>query len=137
MGLFKQMKDMKDAVKAAPALVDQAQQMAASAQQYQAQAMSQQQSVMGQAVAHQMAASGQLQPQTGGLDPIAGVDLHRYAAIVRAIAPHGYDQSLLPGIAASHGIAAHDWQQAHDGWNARIQSDPAVARAFSDAYRSI
>jgi hypothetical protein len=137
MGLFKQMKDMKDAVKAAPALVDQAQQMAASAQQYQARAMAQQQSVMGQAVAHQMAATGQLQPQPGGLDAIAGVDLQRYAAIVKAIAPLGYDQSLLPGIAASHGIAADAWQQAHDGWNARIQDDPAVARAFSDVYRSI
>lgn len=137
MGLFKQMKDMKDAVKAAPALVDQAQQMAASAQQYQAQAMAQQQSVMGQAVAHQMAATGQLQPQAGGLDAIAGVGLQQYATIVKAIAPLGYDQSLLPGIAASHGIAADDWQQAHDGWNARIQDDPAVARAFSDVYRSI
>ena len=118
MGLFKQMKDMKDAVKAAPGLVDQAQQMAATAQQYQAQAMAQQQSVMGQAVAHQMAASGQLQPQAGGLDAIAGVDITLYATIVKAIAPLGYDQSLLPGIAASHGVAADAWRAAHDGWNA-------------------
>lgn len=137
MGLFKQMKDMKDAVKAAPALVDQAQQMAAAAQQYQAQAMAQQQSVMGDAVAHQMAASGQLQAQPGGLEAIAGVGLELYATIVKAIAPLGYDQSLLPGIAASHGIATDAWQQAHDGWNARIQDDPAVARAFSDVYRSV
>lgn len=137
MGLFKQMKDMKAAVKAAPGLVDQAQQMAATAQQYQAQAMAQQQAVMGQAVAHQMAASGQLQPQPGGLDAIAGVDLHRYATIVKAIAPRGYDQSLLPGIASAHGIDAAAWQEAHDGWNARIQDDPAVARTFSDVYRSV
>lgn len=137
MGLFKQMKDMKDAVKAAPGLVDQAQQMAASAQQYQAQMMAQQQEVMGQAVAHQMAASGQLQPQAGGLEPIAGVDLTCYATIVKAIAPQGYDQSLLPGIAATRGIDAESWQRAHDGWNARIQNDPAVARAFSDVYRSV
>lgn len=137
MGLFRQMKDMKDAVKAAPALVDQAQQMAAAAQQYQAQAMAQQQAVMGDAVAHQMAASGRLQAQPGGLDAIAGVGLPLYATIVKAIAPHGYDQSLLPGIAASHGIRADDWQRAHDGWNDRIQRDPGVARAFSDTYRSI
>jgi hypothetical protein len=137
MGLFKQMKDMKDAVKAAPGLVDQAQQMAATAQQFQTQAMAQQQSVMGQAVAHQMAASGQLQPQAGGLDAIAGVDINLYATIVKAIAPLGYDQSLLPGIAASHGVPADAWQAAHDGWNGRIQNDPAVARAFSDVYRSI
>ncbi len=137
MGLFRQMKDMKAAVAAAPGLVDQAQQMAASAEQYQAQAMAEQQSLLGQAVAHQMAAAGQLQPQAGGLDPIAGVDITTYATVVKAIAPLGYDQSLLPGIAASHGIAADAWQQAHDGWNARIQNDPAVARAFSDVYRSV
>lgn len=126
MGLFKQMKDMKYMVQAAPGLVDQAQQMAASAQQYQAQAL-----------ASQMAASGQLPPKDGGLDPIAGVDLHLYATIVKAIAPLGYDQSLLPGLAASHGVAADAWQAAHDGWNVRIQNDPAVARAFSDVYRTI
>ena len=137
MGLFKQMKAMKDAVKAAPGLVDQAQQMAATAQQYQAQAMARQQDVMGEAVAHQMAASGRLRPRPGGLDAIAGVDLHRYATIVKAIAPHDYDQSMLPGIAAAQGIAAEAWYEAHDGWNARIQDDPAVARAFSDVYRSI
>ena len=36
MGLFKQMKDMKNVVAAAPGMVDQAQQMAANAQQKQA-----------------------------------------------------------------------------------------------------
>jgi len=137
MGLFRQMKDMKAAVKAAPGLVEQAEQMSATAQQFQAQGMAEQQAVMDQAVAHQMAASGQLQPQAGGLDPIAGVDINLYARIVKAIAPLGYDQSKLPGIAASHGIAGEAWQQAHDGWNARIQGDPAVARAFSDVYTSI
>lgn len=137
MGLFKQMKDMKDAVKAAPGLVEQAQQMAAAAQEMQAQGLAEQQAVMDQAVAHQMAAAGQVQPRAGGLDPIAGVDLRRYAQIVKAIAPLGYDQSKLPDIAASHGIARDAWQQAHDGWNARIQNDPAVARAFSDVYASI
>lgn len=137
MGLFKQMKDMKKAVEAAPGLIEQSQQLAASAQQYQAQLMAQQQGLMGQAMAHQAAAAGQLQPQAGGLDPIAGVDIQRYATIVKAIAPHGYDQSLLPGIAAQHGIDAASWQAAHAGWNARIQADPAVARAFSDIYRSV
>jgi hypothetical protein len=136
MGLFKQMKDAKKAVEAMPEMVQQAQQMGASAQQITAQGMAQQQAVMQQAMAHQAAAAGQLAPQPGGLDPIAGVDLTTYARIVKSIAPHGYDQSLLPGIAASQGIGGASWQQAHDGWNQRIQADPAVARAFNDAYRS-
>jgi hypothetical protein len=137
MGFFKQTKQAKDAIGAMPEMMQQAQQMAASAQQMTAQGMAQQQAVMQQAMAHQAAAAGQLAPQAGGLDPIAGVDLATYARIVKAIAPHNYDQSLLPGIAASHGIDGARWQQAHDGWNARIQGDPAVARAFSDAYRAI
>ena len=134
MGLFKQMKDMKDMVAAAPGLIDQSQQLAANAQQMQA---AQQAAAYQQAAAHQAAAAGQLAPQPGGLDAIAGVSLQQYAVIVKAIAPLNYDQSALPGIAASHGIDGASWQQAHDGWNARIQGDPAVARAFSDVYRGV
>jgi hypothetical protein len=137
MGLFKQMKEMKDMVHAAPGMIDQSQQMAASAQAMQAQAAAQQQAAYQQAALHQQAAAGNLQAQPGGLDPIAGVSLQQYAVIVKAIAPLNYDQSALPGIAASHGIDGASWQQAHDGWNARIQGDPAVARAFSDIYRGV
>lgn len=137
MGLFKQMKDMKDMVAAAPGLVEQSQQMAANAQVMQAQQQQQAAAQYQQAMAHQQAAAGALAPQVGGLDPIAGVSLQQYAVIVKAIAPLNYDQAALPGIAASHGIDGASWQQAHDGWNARIQGDPAVARAFSDVYRGV
>ena len=133
MGLFKDMKDMKNAVAAAPGMVDQAQQMAANAQAMQAQLMAQQQAAMQQVpmANPSMAAPG------GNLEPIAGVDLTTYARIVKAIAPLNYDQSALPGIAATHGIDGASWQAAHDGWNARIQGDPGVARAFSDVYRTV
>ncbi len=134
MGLFKQLRDAKDAVAAAPGLVDQAQRMAAAAQEFQAGAMAEQQAVMDRAVAHQMAATGELGARPGALEPIAGVDLARYARIVKGIAPLGYDQAKLPEIAAAHGVDAVSWVAAHDGWNARIQDDPAVARAFSDLY---
>ena len=70
MGLFKQLRDAKDAVAAAPGLVDQAQRMAAAAQEFQAGAMAEQQAVMDQAVAHQMAATGELGVRPGGLEPI-------------------------------------------------------------------
>ena len=133
MGLFKDMKDMKNAVAAAPGMVDQAQQMAANAQAMQAQMMAQQQAAMQQVpmANPSMAAPG------GNLEPIAGVDLTTYARIVKAIAPLNYDQSALPGIAATHGIDGASWQAAHDGWNARIQGDPGVARVFSDVYRTV
>lgn len=133
MGLFKDMKDMKNVVAAAPGMVDQAQQMAANAQAMQAQMMAQQQAAMQQVpmANPSMAAPG------GNLEPIAGVDLTTYARIVKAIAPLNYDQSALPGIAATHGIDGASWQAADDGWNARIQGDPGVARAFSDVYRTV
>lgn len=137
MGLFKQMREMKDMVHAAPGMIDQANQMSASAQGMAAAQQQQQQAAYQQAAAMQAAAAGSLQPQVGGLDSIAGVSLQQYAVVVKAIAPLNYDQSALPGIAASHGIDSTSWQQAHDGWNARIQGDPAVARAFSDIYRGV
>ena len=135
MGLFKQIKEMKDMVHAAPGMIDQANQMSGNAQAMAA--AQQQQAGYQQAAASQAAAAGTLQPQPGGLEAIAGVGLQQYAIIVKAIAPLNYDQSALPGIAASHGIDSASWQQAHDGWNARIQGDPAVARAFSDIYRGV
>jgi hypothetical protein len=113
MGLFKKSKDLTD------------------------QLMVQQQAAMSQARDHQAAAAGTLSPQPGGLDAIAGVELGVYAQIVKAIAPHNYDQSLLPGIAADAGVDADAWRQAHAGWNERIQNDPAVARAFNDHYRAV
>ena len=133
MGLFKQMKDMKDLVHAAPGLIDQSQEMAANAQVMQQQMMAQQQAAMQQAMGQQGTA---VAPQPGGLDPIAGVDLQKYAKIVKGISTLNYDQSLLPGIAASNGVDGASWTQAHDGWNARIKSDPGVASAFSAAYQA-
>lgn len=133
MGLFKQMKDMKDLVAAAPGLVEQSQEMAANAQVMQQQMMAQQQAAMQQAMGQQGAATP---PQPGNLDPIAGVDLQKYAKIVKAIAPLNYDQSQLPGIAAANGVDGASWAQAHDGWNARIKADPGVAQAFSAAYQA-
>ncbi len=134
MGLFKQMKDMKDMVHAAPGMVDQANEMAANAQVMQQQMMAQQQAAMQQAMGQ--AGMGGAAPQPGGLDPIAGVDLQKYAKIVKGISTLNYDQSLLPGIAAANGVDGGSWAQAHDGWNARIKSDPGVASAFSAAYQA-
>jgi hypothetical protein len=139
MGIFKQMKDMKEMVKAAPGLVEQSQQMAANAQAMQAQMMAQQQAAMAQqqaAMAQQQAAGGAT-PTGPAFEPIAGVGLELSAKIVKAIVPLNYDQSALPGIAASHGIDSASWQQAHDGWNARIQGDMSVAKAFSDIYAAV
>ncbi len=80
---------------------------------------------------------GGVAPSLDALAPIEGVTLERYATIVRGIAAYNYDRSMLPSIAADHGIGVGEWRDAHIGWNARIQADPAVARRFSDIYHSL
>jgi hypothetical protein len=120
MGLFKQMKDMKKTVEAAPGMIQEAQQLAARAQQM--------------AAAQQAAAQ---QPAvTGGpeFEPIAGVSLDQYADISKGLAAYGYDQSKAVDVAASRGVSSGDWQQAVDGWNARMVANPAVAQQFNKLY---
>ena len=128
MGLFKQMKDMKATVEAAPGMVSQAQQLGAQAQQM----ATAQQAAAQQAMAQQTAVA----PEASGpgLEPIAGVSLELYADISRGLAAYGYDQSKAVEVAASKGVAPGDWQQAMDGWNARMRSDPSVARRFNALY---
>jgi hypothetical protein len=113
MGLFKQVKDMRATVQAAPGMVAQAQQMAAHAQQVaaaqQAAALAQ-----GQAAREQAAAGG---PE---FEPIAGVSLEQYAEISRS--------------GTNYSVSSDDWQQAVAGWNARIVANPAVAQRFNQLY---
>jgi hypothetical protein len=37
-------------------------------------------------------------------------------------------------VAASHGVSAEDWQEALDGWNARIKANGALAQRFNKLY---
>ena len=124
MGLFKQMKDMKATVAAAPEMINQAQQLGANAQ---AQAMAMQAS-MTQVATAPVATTG------ADFAPIAGVSLDLYAQISKDLAGVGYDQSQAAGLAAARGVPADAWQAALDGWNARMQTNPAVARQFNALY---
>lgn len=125
MGLFKQMKDMKETLAAAPDMVDQAQQMAANAQQMQVQ----------QQAAAIAAASGEAAAAVGpDFEPIAGVSLELYAEISKGLAAVNYDQSQAAGIAATKGVSGENWQAAMDGWNARMQTNPSVGKRFNAFY---
>jgi hypothetical protein len=130
MGLFKQMKDMKKTVEAAPGMIEQAQQLGAQAQEMQAA----QQSAAQQAVAQQQAAAQQAAAAGGpDLEPIAGVSIELYAEISRESAAHPGDLAKAAEVAASKGIGGDAWQQAMDGWNARM-TNPAVAQRFNQLY---
>jgi hypothetical protein len=148
MGIFKQIKDMKDMVNAAPGLVEQAQQMGAQAQQMAAAQRAAAQARMAQYGGAQPGAFGQ-QPgafgqQAGGFgqqagpdfEPIDNVSLDQFAAVTKAVAAFNYDGSKLPEIAASRGIHAQAWETACNGWNARVKSNPAVAQRYNQLYRA-
>src|ERR1700722_13631928 len=133
MGIFKQMKDMKDMVNAAPGLVQQAQQMGAQAQQM---AAAQQAAAQAQMAQHRGGQPGAFGQQPGGFgqppapagpdfEPIDNVSLDQFAAVTKAVAAFNYDGSRLPEIAASRGIPAYAWETACNGWNERIKSTPA------------
>ena len=123
MGLFKQMKDMKKTVDAAPGLMAQAQQMGAQAQQMQAAQYA--------AMQQQQAAAP---PADGAFfEPIAGVSLELYADISRESAVRPGDLGHAAMVAAGRGVSAESWQEAMNGWNARMHH-PAVAQRFNALY---
>ena len=124
MGLFKQMKDMKKTVEAAPGLMAQAQQMGAQAQSMQAA----QYAAMQQ---HQAAAAP---PADGAFfEPIAGVSLELYAEISRESAGRPGDLGHAAMVASGRGVSGESWQAAMDGWNARMHN-PSVAQRFNALY---
>jgi hypothetical protein len=129
--MFKQLKDAKDMINAAPGMVAQAQQMAGQAQQMAAAQQAAMQAQMG--YAHGPAAD--VDPVGPDFEPVAGVSLDQFAAVSKGVAAYNYDQSMLVQIAASRGISAPAWEAAHHGWNDRIRSNPAVARHFNRLYR--
>ena len=132
MGLFKQMKDMKDMVAAAPGAIDQANQLSANAQAMAAQ----QQAAANQAMAGQQAAvaAAAVGPD---FEPINGVSLGLYAQISKDLAAVNYDQTQAPALANARGVVASDWEAAVAGWNARMQTNPGVGQQFQALYSAV
>ena len=129
MGLFKSMKDMKDMVAAAPGAIDQANQLGANAQAMAAQ----QQAAANQAMVAQQASVAAA--ATGpDFEPINGVSLALYADISKDLAAVNYDTSKTSMLANAKGVVASDWDAAVAGWNARMQSNPAVGQQFNALY---
>ncbi len=138
MGIFKQLRDAKDMINAAPGMVSQAQQMAAQAQEMAAAQQAAMQAQMAQAgyMAGGVAGVAGAAPAGPDFEPIAGVALDQYAAVSKGVAAYNYDQSKLVEIAAARGIPAPAWEAAFVGWNERIKRNPAVAKHFNTLYRA-
>jgi hypothetical protein len=138
MGLFKEFKDMKDMVSAAPGMMESAQQLSANAQAqaaaYQAQAAQMQAPGGAQAYVNNLNAGINGEPSAEALAPINGVSLEAYTAVIKELGARGNDQSLLPEIAQSQGIKPADWEKAKEGWGARIKDDRALGTKFNALY---
>lgn len=126
MGLFKQMKQMKQSVSEAPDLV---------------------RSAMDMQAAMQVATPppGSTVPSAPGGEAsaiddemISNVSLARYAEICRIGTQRGVtDVAGVAAVAAEHGIGAADWDAAMNGWNARFASDTSAAMRFNALWRGI
>lgn len=135
MGLFKDFKDMKDMVSAAPGMIDSAQQLSANAQAQAAASQAQFGAPGGaQAYVNNLNAGINGEPDPKQLEPIRGVSLETYTAIIKELGARGNDQSLLPEIASSRGINPSDWDKAKEGWGARIKDDRALGSKFNSLY---
>ena len=72
--------------------------------------------------------------QGRNFEPVAGVSLDQYAAIVKCAAGFGHDPAKMAEVAEARGISSVAWQMAVTGWNARLRGDAAVARRFNLRY---
>jgi hypothetical protein len=133
MGLFKQMKDMKNMVEAAPGMLAQGQQVAAQAQEYAAAQQAAAQQAAAQAAAA-TAATPAGASAVGDFAPISNVSLEQYATLCKQLGAGAGDAAQAHAAAAAYGISPADWDAASAGWGARMQSDRAVGTKFRDLY---
>lgn len=126
MGLFKQIKQMKESVAEAPELIRSAKEM--------------QESMQRQAQTASTAATGATGAGASSLDDetINDVSLARYAEVCRTGTERGVtDLAGVAAIAAEHGVGASDWDAAVRGWNARFVSDTNAAMRFNALWRGV
>jgi hypothetical protein len=131
VGLFKQMKDMKNVVEQAPDMINQAQQLGAQAQEMAAaqQAAAQQAAGQAQAATTSAAAAGD-----GDFTPISGVTIEQYVIVCKQLGADAADPAKAQAAAASAGIQPADWDAAAAGWAARMQGGTAVGQRFNQLY---
>src|SRR4051812_32098945 len=124
MGLFKDLKNMKDTVHAAPDMIRQAQELGAQAQAYGA----------AQAANPMVGTPGVV--TAAEHEPIAGITLETYARIAKTVGEQHLDQAGTEAVVQSQGFSAADWQSAYDGWNARMKVNLALSTQFGQLYQA-
>jgi hypothetical protein len=69
------------------------------------------------------------------LEPIAGVSLERYAQLAKAIGERHLDQAGIAALIAGQGLTLEAWQEAYNGWNARMKVNLALSNQFGRLYQ--
>jgi hypothetical protein len=123
MGLFKDLKNMKDTVHAAPDMIRQAQTLGAQAQALGA----------AQAANPMVGAPGVV--TAAELEPIAGVSLELYAQLAKTVGERKLDQAGTEQLVQAQGLPATAWQEAYDGWNARMKNNMALSVQYGNLYQ--
>jgi hypothetical protein len=132
VGIFKQVKDLKASVAAAPDMIDQADQLAEQSRQ-----MTATQQAGAQQAAAQVQQAAASPAEGPDFEPIAGVSLELYAEISKGLAAYNFDHSKAADVAASKGVTEADWTAAIDGWNTRMRSNPSVGQRFNALYTAV
>lgn len=130
MGLFQQMKDLKNVVAIAPEMV-------AEAQQLQAAAAAQYGVVVGGsaygAPAMGMPTATAIDAADPRLAPIEGMSIETYARISKAAAA-GLERPSLLAYAAGLGVSEQTWDVASHAWTERMRGDMPLAVHFGNLY---
>lgn len=130
MGLFQQMKDLKNVVAIAPEMVAEAQQLqAAAAAQYGVVAGG---SAYG-APAMGMPTATPIDAADPRLAPIEGMSIETYARISKAAAA-GLERPSLLAYAAGLGVSEQAWDVASHAWTERMRGDMPLAVHFGNLY---
>ena len=72
------------------------------------------------------------------LEPIAGIDLARYAQLTKAIGHYGLrTQAQIDDYVARAGHTPEAWRQAYDGWNQRFRADMGLSMLYAQHFHSV
>lgn len=134
MGLFKQVKDMKQMVNTATEMIAQAQMLGAQAQALATAQMAAADTARASAVTH-----AQAEPAPAGADfePVAGVSLQLFAEISKELAGSAGGRDEAVQVAAGKGVRGENWAAALEAWKVRMGSNPAVASQFNQLYAGV
>jgi hypothetical protein len=79
-----------------------------------------------------------LVPGDPALEPIAGIDLRRYATVTKAVDDLGEpDPVEVSAVLAEHGVTTEAWADAAAGWPRRIARNRALSALYSQVFNAV